>query len=343
MSKVLDSSGLRGSFLPTKHWLYRRALSQLQLQNSAATLAQFERKLCSELARKGLSFHFRLYIADEWFCPDGSCTIAVPFYLFHPELMAIEKTQTGQVEGRNRKQQFKYLRHELGHCIDNAYKLRQSDLRQRVFGDSRTPYPASYRPRQHSRQFVDYLGDGYAQSHPDEDFAETFAVWLDPNIAEKKRYRGTPAAVKLAAMTTIMSELKGQTQALDSVRRVAAIERQHHSLAEHYRRRRLARGAYHNRQLEREILRHFDRDNRRGSCQSVVSFLQRERKTLSQLVAGRVQAYHYEVQWAIDRTIAEAQRLGVKGTKAQLSVKAPLLIERNFRYLKEKQQLKLYL
>jgi hypothetical protein len=37
----------------------------------------------------------------------------------------------------------------------------------------------------------------YAQKHPDEDFAETFAVWLTPGSAWRRRYKGWPAMRKL--------------------------------------------------------------------------------------------------------------------------------------------------
>ena len=37
----------------------------------------------------------------------------------------------------------------------------------------------------------------YAQAHPAEDFAETFAVWLQPGSSWRQRYEGWPALSKL--------------------------------------------------------------------------------------------------------------------------------------------------
>ena len=77
-------------------------------------------------------------------------------------------------------------------------------------GDLRSPYPTYYTPRPYSRSFVRHLDVWYAQSHPDEDFAETFAVWLDPHSLWKERYRGWPVMKKLEFMERLMGELAGR-------------------------------------------------------------------------------------------------------------------------------------
>jgi hypothetical protein len=48
-----------------------------------------------------------------------------------------------------------------------------------------------------SRGFVRHIAGWYAQKHPDEDFAETFAIWLTPRLNWRRRYQGWPALAKL--------------------------------------------------------------------------------------------------------------------------------------------------
>jgi hypothetical protein len=86
-----------------------------------------------------------------------------------------------------------YLRHEAGHALNYAFELwRRRDWTQ-TFGDFRRPYRDVYNPNPWSRDYVRYLHRAgmyhYAQKHPDEDWAETFAVWLDPTGHWRRRYR----------------------------------------------------------------------------------------------------------------------------------------------------------
>ena len=113
-----------------------------------------------------------------------------------------------EAEGYLEKDCMKLLRHESGHAIDNAYRLRKIKRRQNLFGLSSTPYPDSYSPRAYSKKYVVHLNSWYAQSHPDEDWAETFAVWLNPRSNWKKRYRHWPAMKKLEMVDEIMSTIQ---------------------------------------------------------------------------------------------------------------------------------------
>ena len=287
--------------------LYALRLCDLPLRNIKSQLAKYKRRLVQELRSRGIHFEFHLYISDEWFCPDGVPGIALPFYLFHPQLMEIEKRECRQVEGRNFHQQLKYLRHELGHCIDNAFRLRRNSLRQKVFGESSQSYPKSYWPKKYSRNFVHYLGENYAQSHPDEDFAETFAVWLDPDIDGFTKYTGTRAYEKLCLMDELMERVAREKQKLNNGYRVDSIEKMKHSLRTHYYRKKLRRGWNHEKRIDQEIGRFFAVDQGRGLSLSVGQYLRRERKNLSKRIAEKTGAYTYQVQWAIDKTITSAR------------------------------------
>ena len=141
--------------------------------------------------------------------------IAIPFYLAHPRLRRLELTQVLEIEGGTREWCMMILRHEAGHAIENAYRLRQRPKRQALFGKSSEPYPDSYAPKPYSRSFVVHLDSWYAQSHPDEDFAETFAVWLTPGSNWRERYAGWPALRKLEYVDELMRGIAGQRAARD--------------------------------------------------------------------------------------------------------------------------------
>src|SRR6202008_1314492 len=89
------------------------------------------------------------------------------------------------------------LRHEAGHAIDSAYRLRRRARWRALFGPASRRYAAQYRARPASRHHVQHLGEWYAQAHPTEDFAETFAGWLKPNSNWRRSYANSPACNKL--------------------------------------------------------------------------------------------------------------------------------------------------
>ena len=153
------------------------------------------RTLHSELAARGLSLLPNIYLGDEWFSPEGVVAIAVPFYLAHPRLMALEKKIMLEVEGGSEDWCQRLLRHEAGHCFDHAYGFSKTRAWRRIFGSPDQEYaPETYRPKPYSRSFVKHLPNWYAQAHPDEDFAETFAVWLSPATDWRQEYAKWPVA-----------------------------------------------------------------------------------------------------------------------------------------------------
>ena len=121
-----------------------------------------------------------------------------------------------EVEGGTRRQCLQLLRHEAGHAVHHAFKLQRRRRWTNIFGKSSEPYPDYYQPNPASKRFVHYLDLWYAQSHPDEDFAETFAVWLDPRSNWRRRYRSWPALTKLEFVDELMEELAGKGLRLSS-------------------------------------------------------------------------------------------------------------------------------
>jgi putative zinc-binding metallo-peptidase len=180
---------------PEVQEILSKPIRDLGLKLEGSPLERFVLQLYRELERKGLKkFHPACYLTDEWGCPSGEPIIGIPFYLADPKLAVLEKEMNDLEDSR---QIMMYLRHEAGHAINYAYGLYKTPEWKQVFGPYRKPYRDHYRPIPFSRRFVRHMEGWYAQKHPDEDFAETFAVWLTPGSRWRKRYKGWPALAKL--------------------------------------------------------------------------------------------------------------------------------------------------
>jgi hypothetical protein len=195
-------------------------------------------QLRAELDARDLRFPLHFYLSDEWFTPDGATAIAIPFYLSHPRLEKLEEAQMLEVEGGEHEWCMRILRHEAGHAIDNAFRLRRRRQRQHTFGSPSQPYPEFYTPKPYSKSFVLHLDSWYAQSHPDEDFAETFAVWLTPNSEWRQRYAGWRALGKLEYMDSLMDSLAGATAPVQNSEEVDPLNALRSTLRQHYRNKR---------------------------------------------------------------------------------------------------------
>jgi hypothetical protein len=191
--------------------LLERRISTLGLRLEGIPLESLIQELYKELSAMGLSFHPATHIGDEWFVPIGIPAIFVPFFLVHDRLRALERTMMLEVEGETPEWFMRLMRHEAGHAYSYAYQLQRKKKWQRCFGrTSREETPTTYRPRPFSRSYVVHLEDWYAQAHPDEDFAETFAVWLTSGLDWRQRYAGWPALRKLEYVEQLMHSLRGK-------------------------------------------------------------------------------------------------------------------------------------
>ena len=149
----------------------------------------------------------RFYLSTEWGVPEGTVAIAIPFYLARPDLIRIQAERAGFVEGSGRADILRYLRHEMGHVVNYAYRLFDAAEWTALFGPITDPYPDEYRPEPFSRKHVRHLPGWYAQKHPDEDWAETFAVWMTPGRDWRSEYAGWPEALgKLEYCARVMDE-----------------------------------------------------------------------------------------------------------------------------------------
>lgn len=220
-------------------------LDELKLGVEATALARHVRALRQELRAAGLvRFEpaLKVYFGDEWFSPEGVPAIAVPFYLAHPRLKSLEERMMREVEGGTAAECMKLLRHEAGHCFDHAYEISaRKDFRQ-IFGAPRAYLPEVYVPDPTSTAHVSHLPDSYAQAHPDEDFAETFAVVVTPGSDWRKKYRNRPIALRKCEYVLRLIETLGRRfPSVPDGPECYAAPRMRKTLASHYAQRKSAR------------------------------------------------------------------------------------------------------
>lgn len=190
---------------PEVQEILNKPIRELGLKLEGSPLERFVQQLYRELERKGLrKFRPVCYLSDEWGCPSGEPVIGIPFYLADPRLAKLEKDLNDLEDSR---QIMMYLRHEAGHAINYAYGLYKTPEWKRLFGPYRRRYRDDYRPIAFSRSFVRHIEGWYAQKHPDEDFAETFAVWLTPRSGWREKYKDWPAIEKLQYVARIARQL----------------------------------------------------------------------------------------------------------------------------------------
>jgi hypothetical protein len=259
----------------------------LKLRIEDTDLQQSILRLYGELATRGIRFRPHCWLAEEWFSPDGIPGIASPFYLAHRRLMGIERRFMREVEGGNRNWLMRILRHEAGHALDSAYRLRRRRQWRNVFGPASLPYPDTYRPRPGSRRFVQHLGAWYAQAHPTEDFAETFAVWLKPHSPWRREYLGWPAYAKLEYIDALAAEIGDLQPAVTDRTRIEDIAHESRTLRRHYELK-LARYRLPRRSGADELLlKVFTASPRRSSAATAASVLREMRNPLrNQCVRG---------------------------------------------------------
>ncbi|HOV77927.1 MAG TPA: putative zinc-binding metallopeptidase, partial [Sedimentisphaerales bacterium] len=219
--------------------LFEKRICDLGLRIKGSPIEPFVQQLEQELAAKGLNYKPWFYLTDSWGCPDRVPAVGIPFYLACQSLAQIEREQTGSLENDQIIMQF--LRHEVGHAINYAFRLWKEPGWRATFGSFSKPYRDVFYPNPWSRRFVRHICSfpyryTYAQKHPDEDFAETFAVWLTPRSGWRRKYRGWPAIQKLKYVDRLMRRICDQTPKCKRGKLVNPISKLTWSLAEHYRR-----------------------------------------------------------------------------------------------------------
>lgn len=171
-------------------------IQKLGLRIAGTPLEPILAGFAAELDAAGLTrLRPRYYLSTEWGVPFETIALAIPFYLAHPDLAELHAERTGMIEGHDDDEVRRYLRHEMGHVVNYAYKLYERPDWIERFGAITQPYLDDYRPEPWSRRHVHHLPGWYAQKHPDEDWAETFAVWMTPGRDWRAEYAAWPDAL----------------------------------------------------------------------------------------------------------------------------------------------------
>jgi len=269
-------------------------------------------ELHHELSARGLTFQPHYWLSAEWFSPDSVPGIAIPFYLAHPRLEKLERAQMLEVEGGTPEWCMKILRHEAGHAIDNAYRLRLRRRRQQLFGPSYLEYPDYYTPKPYSKSFVLHLDSWYAQSHPDEDFAETFAVWLNPHSDWRVRYADWPAIKKLEYMDALMREIAPKPMLVGTRRRVEPLQKVRKTLRAHYERKRRHYGVEHPHFYDRDLRKLFSDRPEHAKNMKAARFIASVRRDVRRMVASWTGEYQYTIDQVIENMIRRANELNLR-------------------------------
>ncbi len=289
-------------------------LCDLPVKIRGTRLEQRIDKLYRELEAHSLHFRPHVWLGEEWFTPDGVAGFAIPFYLAHPRLMKLERSQMLEVEGATESECMRILRHEAGHAIDNAFRLHARRSWTNTFGSYRVPYPEWYQPQPGSRDYVFNLDAWYAQAHPAEDFAESFAVWLKPVSRWMRQYQGWGAQRKLEYVGDTMAKLAGKSPSVCGQEEVEALPTLKKTLREHYRRKRAYYTIHWPASYERNLYRVFSAQPRHRDDPSAAQFLRHVRREICEIVARGTGVHLYTINHIVKHMIVRSRALDLRLT-----------------------------
>ncbi|HEV8131030.1 MAG TPA: putative zinc-binding metallopeptidase [Acidobacteriota bacterium] len=301
-------------------------LRDLRLRIEGTPLEDQIRRLYRELDARGILFKPHVWLSEEWFAPDGVPGFAVPFYLAHPRLVKLERKQMLQVEGGTDSECMRILRHEAGHALDTAFRLHFRHRWREIFGSFARPYPDSYRPNPNSRNHVLHLDAWYAQAHPAEDFAETFAVWLNPRSRWRRRYQGWPTLRKLQYVDRLMREIAGRPAQNRVRRKVEPLSKIKMTLREHYRRKRQHYAFEWPAFYDRDLKRIFSREPRHRSHPTAAAFLRRVRREVCEVVSQGTGVHQYAIDQVLQSMIDRCKELKLRVAHRETEAKRDVMI-----------------
>ncbi len=299
----------------------------ITLSIAGSEIENYIQLLHSELEAKKLNFRPHIFLGDEWFSPEGMNAISVPFYLSNSRLKNLEKSLMLEVEGGDPKYFMKLLRHEAGHCFDHCYKFSKRKKWSSIFGSPNIEYqPERYRPQPYSKSYVKYLERWYAQAHPDEDFAETFAVWLDPSIDWRKEYQSWPLALaKLQYVESLAVESQKLKNLSEKGRYPSAVAKMTSTLEKYYQKRKRENADEYPDFYDSDLKKIFNGDASKPKREfSAELFMNRHRKAIVATVAWATSERKFTVDSLVKRLALRSRelelRVGESKTKTTMEV-----------------------
>jgi hypothetical protein len=310
----------------TDEQLLALRLCDLNLSIEGTPLEARVMRLYEELGARGLRFRPHVWLSEEWFTPDRVPGFAMPFYLAHPRLSKLERKHMLEVEGGTEKECLRIMRHETGHAIDNAFNLHAKRRYRELFGPFARPYPDWYKPEPNSRDHVVHLPAWYAQAHPAEDFAETFAVWMTPGSRWRRQYKGWPAFRKLEYVDGLMEGIKGEAPVNRSREKVEPLGEIEITLGEHYRKKQHHYAFQGPPDYDRDLFRIFSYEADRKANPSAASFLQRHRGELRREVAEGTGVHNYAIDQVLGQMIIRCRELNLRVSLTEQQAKQKVLV-----------------
>lgn len=298
---------------------------KLRFKNIALSIKESEVESCiqqlyKELDAKGLNFRPQIFFGDEWFSPEGMNAISVPFYLANSRLKNLEKAMMLEVEGGDPEWFMKLLRHEAGHCFDHCYRFSKRKKWTQVFGSPNLEYhPETYRPQPYSKSYVKHLERWYAQAHPDEDFAETFAVWLTPEIDWKKEYGRWPGALaKLKYMDKLARESQKMKIVAEKGQPPSQVSRLTSTLEKYYHRRKKENADEYPDFYDSDLKKIFNGELSLSKREhSAKRFMHRQRKSIVATVAWATSERKFTIDGLVKRLIERCGKLELRLGKSE--------------------------
>ena len=301
--------------------LLEMRICDLGVKIKGSPLEQCIKQLERELQKRGFGFRPHFWLSDEWYCPDGVPGVAIPFFLAHPRLSRLEKYFLLEVDGGNRNMCMKLLRHETGHALLNAYRLEKRKDWRNSFGNPNAKYPDTYLPKPYSKRFVVHLPNWYAQAHPHEDWAETFATWLQPNSDWRTRYQGWPALKKLEFVHELMAEIKIKPPRLTNKNEIYPVEKIRMTLGEYYERKLERYGAGSPEFFNLDLRKLFSDAPEFAHNEKASAYIKRVRNEIIEIVERWTGEYKYRINEVLNEMIQRSDVLKLKTTATDNAMK----------------------
>ena len=290
----------------------------LPLSIEGSPLEARVRRLHDELAARNLRLRPHCWLSNAWFSPAGVTGFAIPFYLAHPRLVRLETSQMLEVEGATEAECMQLMRHEAGHALDTAFGLHRRAGWRRLFGRFSAPYRNHYVPGPISRDYVLHLDPWYAQSHPAEDFCETFAIWLTPGSRWRRDYRGWPALEKLEYVDRLMTEIAGRRPGRTCRERTDPLSKLRTTLRAHYARKRKRTSVRVAELLDGDLRRVFPSKRApRAASEPAARFLERHARALRKRVAVWSRESQYTIDEVLRGMITRCRELGLERAREE--------------------------
>lgn len=310
--KTAPARKLRGWADWPKDKLLSARICDLGLRIKGSPLQPRIEQLYRELERRDLEFQPHFWLSDDWYCPDDIPGVAIPFFLAHSRLRRLEYESVLEVEGGTRDWCMRLLRHETGHALLNAYRLDRRRDWKRTFGRPSAPYPDTYQPQPYSKHYVLNLPNWYAQAHPHEDWAETFAVWLRPRSDWRRRYHDWPALRKLQYVDDLMQEVRESRPRLRNRRTVLPVDRMRMTVGEYYEAKIERYGSHSPEFSDRDLRKLFSSDPEYAGNPKASRYIRAVRRDVIDVVERWTAEYKYRINEVLKQMIKRCDTLQLR-------------------------------